>query len=178
MLQRSNFMFQTFLISQFTQINFKFIFLDNERRFFLPLNARNVVIKKLAPSLSRIQLKESKTENNFLKHYSPGEIEIGDDIAVMEQPESEVEEIFIPGPLKTKLLLQAGYKVGHPVNISYQFAEMKSSAVNEIKTSSEKASSGPFMWDFLLPDGKCSERCDGGMQEISAVSKTRNYVDF
>lgn len=111
-----------------------------------------------------------KTKTNFLKHYNLGEIEIGDEIAVMERPENKREEIFISGPLKTELLLQVDYKVGHPVKISYQFVAMEKSNENEVRKSSEKSVEGPFAWEFLQPDEKCSARCDGGKQEITAVS--------
>lgn len=141
-----------------------------QQRISLPLNARNIAVKKLAPSMSRIQLTDPKTKTNFLKHYDAGEIKIGDDFAVMERPESKREEVFISGPLKTDLLLQVDYKVGHPVNISYQFALMKNSEENEVAKSSEMLGSGPFAWEFLLPDEECSVRCDGGSQQIPAVS--------
>jgi hypothetical protein len=133
-------------------------------------------VKKLAPSLSRIQLTDAKTKNNFLKHYSAGEIEIGDEIAVMELPEEKREEVFISGPLKTELLLQVEYKQSHPVNISYQFSVMKDVAKSEVGGTTEKSESGPFGWEFLKPDGECSARCDGGMQEIPAVSKKRVLI--
>lgn len=152
------------------------------------MNARNVVVKKLAPSKSRIQLLDGKTKNNFLQNLDVGEFAISGDIGVIEKPEKDKEDIFIPGPLKTELEVQLDGVTGHPVNISYTYAVLKENVekvnqteemegqIDETKrkhneTLSATSENSTYSWEFLMADGKCSSRCDGGTQETPAVSR-------
>lgn len=152
----------------------KFLFsfpADTEISISIPLNSRIIVVKKLAPSESRLQLADPKTKVNFLKDYYLGEVNVGGTIGVMALPEAKREEIYIQGPLKMELLLRADYKKDHPVRIFYQFAAMKelNEKILEVASAEGKVD-GPFMWDYLVPDGQCDARCDSGTLQIPAVS--------
>lgn len=96
---------------------------------------------------------------------------VGGAIGVMTLPEAKREEIYIQGPLKMELLLRADYKKDHPVKIFYQFAAMKelNEKILEVASAKEKVE-GPFMWDYLVPDGHCDARCDSGTLQTPAVS--------
>lgn len=161
-----------FLHQPKTRLNFLFFFFsDSEISISLPLNARSIVVKMLAPSVSRLQLTDPKSKANFLKDNHVGEVDVGGTIALITLPEAKREEIYIQGPLKMELLLHADYDTRHPIKIFYQFSKMKEpeEKLLENVTTKERVD-GPFMWDYLAPDGQCNARCDSGSQQIQAVS--------
>lgn len=141
---------------------------DSKKSASIPSNARNIAIRKLAPSVSRIQLTNPSTKTNYLKVYDAGELDLNDEIALLELPETGREEVFIRGPTSKELKLHVDYKKGNPVKVFYQFSSPNEVVATELKQPSEKV--GGFMWDFLVPDGKCDVRCGGGIQQIPAVS--------
>lgn len=137
------------------------------------MDARNVVIKKLAPSQLRLQLLDAKIRTNFLQKNAVGEFSINNDIAIIQETEKNEEEIFIPGPLTTELEVRVDVVQGHSVNISLEYAVMNQSSQIKKKEPGinlKKLEKKSFEWQYLQPDGECSARCDGGTQMTSAVS--------
>lgn len=158
------------VIDHFSLSRLNFLLIKDSKKFIsIPFNARSIVVRKLAPSSSRIQLTNPKTKANFLQVYDAGELDLDDEIALLELPEKGREEVFISGPTSKAFKLHVDYKKGNPVKVFYQF-----SSPNELmETKLESASSekvGGFIWDFLAPNGKCDVRCGSGTQQIPAVS--------
>lgn len=146
-----------------------------EKSISLPLDARNIVVKKLAPSKSRIKLTDLKTKSNLLENSQAGEVDLGTEFALLEFPEMNREEIFIKGPLKKSLSVVIGSKV----KVSFEYAEMKNqSEMQDAQSLFGKTARGPFAWDFLQPDEKCDARCDGGLQHFSPVRLFNQFLSF
>lgn len=86
-----------------------------------------------------------------------------DEIALIRlSKEGNSEEIFIKGPLKYELLAQLKHRDGKLVKIHYRYAMRNNERTIE--------SGQEYYWNYIMGSGKCSARCNGGAEEISAVS--------
>lgn len=72
----------------------------------LPVNARNVEVKKLTPSTSEFVISDAKTNEVLIKKWSVGELDIAGSVALLEMPELNQEELYIKGPLQIDLKLK------------------------------------------------------------------------
>ena len=123
--------------AEFMKVYFNFA--GKHQNILLPLNARNIVIRKLAPSKSRVQLIDSKTNQNVLLNFDVGEFNIGDVIGIIEKPAKNREDIFISGPLTTEIQIQLDFSRKHPASISYKYVMMNEKTEKREETTSEKS---------------------------------------
>lgn len=150
--QVSNFTLAAYFISHQHKVTLNIIFItDPYASFLLPLGAKSIVLKKLAPASTQIIIADPITRTNLLSPYRSGEILMDDELALMEEPEYLRQEIYITGPLKKELLLMAWYKKGSPVKISYQYA---------MKKKVEKPTEKPTEIQSEKPTESTTERTD------------------
>lgn len=171
----------------FSSSSFSFTFLaiaqleSDDKSVILPKGARNVIIKKLSSSPSLIQLMMN-VENSSSKEHLMSYKADDDEIAIIEMPERNKEEIFIKGPLKHELAMHVKHRDKNSVKIYYEYAVMKHrERNNNSKWNSETESinvDDMFSWNYIQSNGrKCTTRCGGGgIQEIPAVSFNFNAV--
>lgn len=72
----------------------------------LPVDARNVVVKKLTPSKSEFFISNAETNEALIKEWSIGELDIAGSVALLEMPQLNEEELYIKGPLQIDLELK------------------------------------------------------------------------
>ena len=72
----------------------------------LPVNARNVVVKKMKPSRSEFSISDAETNRALINEWSIGELDIAGSVALLEMPELNKEELYIKGPLQIDLELK------------------------------------------------------------------------
>lgn len=72
----------------------------------LPVDARNVVVKKLKPSKSEFSISNAETNEALIKEWSIGELDIAGNVALLEMPQLNQEELYIKGPLQIELELK------------------------------------------------------------------------
>ena len=72
----------------------------------MPVNARNVEVKKLTSSTSKFVISDVKTNKALVKKWSLGELDIAGSVALLEMPEPNQEELYIKGPLQIDIELK------------------------------------------------------------------------
>lgn len=84
----------------------------------LPVNSRNVEVKKLTPSTSEFVISDAKTNEVLINEWSIGELDIAGSVALLEMPELNQEELYIKGPLQIDLELKVRHSniVLQPLN--------------------------------------------------------------
>lgn len=73
-----------------------------------------MIVKKLTPSKSKFSISDTKTNEETIKDWSIGELDIAGNVALMQMPQVNQEELFIKGPLLSDLELM--------VSIEFSFA--------------------------------------------------------